>query len=124
MRALIVDDSRFVRSFLRGLLENRGIECAEAADGQAGLDQLHEGPAFDLALVDWNMPVMNGLEMLEKLRAEGYTGPKVMMVTTEAENDFIERALEAGADEYLMKPFDSDAFNEKLALMGLLEVQE
>jgi two-component system chemotaxis response regulator CheY len=124
MRVLIVDDSRFVRSFLRGLLETRGIECVEAADGQAGLDRLHEGPAFDLALVDWNMPVMGGLEMLEHLRAEGYAGPKVMMVTTEAENNFIERALEAGADEYLMKPFDADALNDKLALLGLMENQE
>ncbi len=66
MRALIVDDSRFVRGYLRGLLEEKGIECEEAADGQAGLERLHAGPAFDLALVDWNMPVMNGLEMLSQ----------------------------------------------------------
>jgi two-component system chemotaxis response regulator CheY len=121
MRALIVDDSRFVRGFLRGLLQEKGIDCEEAADGQAALDQLHEGPEFDLALVDWNMPVMNGLDMLKQLRAEGYSELKVMMVTTEAENDFILRALDAGADEYLMKPFDADALNEKLALLGLME---
>ena len=121
MRALIVDDSRFVRSFLRGLLETRGVECAEAGDGQAGLERLHEGTPFDLALLDWNMPVMDGLEMLRRLRAEGFAGVKVMMVTTEAENDFIVQALDAGADEYLMKPFDADAFNEKLALLGLVE---
>ncbi len=72
MRALIVDDSRFVRGFLRGLLEEKGIECEEAGDGQAGLDQLHGGVPFDLALVDWNMPVMDGLEMLKQLRAEGF----------------------------------------------------
>jgi two-component system, chemotaxis family, chemotaxis protein CheY len=72
MRALIVDDSRFVRGYLRGLLEEKGIECEEAADGQAGwMDQLRPAP-FDLALVDWNMPVMNGLEMLKQLRAEGF----------------------------------------------------
>ena len=87
MRALIVDDSRFVRDFLRGLLEEKGIECDEAADGQAALEHLHSGPHFDLALVDWNMPVMNGLEMLRQLRADGYSDLKVMMVTTEAEND-------------------------------------
>lgn len=121
MRALIVDDSRFVRGYLRGLLEKKGIECAEAADGQAGLDLLDSGNAFDLALVDWNMPVMNGLEMLRQLRAEGFDRLKVMMVTTEAENDFIISALSAGADEYLMKPFDDDALTEKLALLGVVE---
>jgi two-component system, chemotaxis family, chemotaxis protein CheY len=121
MRALIVDDSRFVRDFLRGLLEGRGIECEEAFDGVNALDQLHSGIPFDLALVDWNMPNMNGLEMLKQMRSEGYTGTKVMMVTTEAENDFIVRALDAGADEYLMKPFDDEALGEKLVMLGLEE---
>lgn len=121
MRALIVDDSRFVRGYLRGLLEEKGIECEEAADGQAGLDQLHQKGGFDIALVDWNMPVKNGLEMVTELRAEGFPAMKVMMVTTEAENDFISRALEAGADEYLMKPFDDEALTEKLAMLGLVE---
>ncbi|MGA3373899.1 MAG: response regulator [Terracidiphilus sp.] len=120
MRALIVDDSRFVRGYLRGLLEEKGIECEEAGDGQAGMDQLGSGVSFDLALVDWNMPVMSGLEMLKQLRADGYD-LKVMMVTTEAENDFILRALDAGADEYLMKPFDDEALTEKLAMLGLVE---
>ncbi len=122
MRALIVDDSRFVRGFLRTLLEEKGIECEEAADGQAGLDQLHSGVGFDLALVDWNMPVKNGFEMLSELRAEGFPDLKVLMVTTEAENDFITRALTAGADEYLMKPFDEEALTEKLAMLGLVEI--
>jgi two-component system chemotaxis response regulator CheY len=121
MRALIVDDSRFVRGFLRGLLQDRGIECEEAVDGEAGLDRLREGSDFDLALVDWYMPVLNGLEMVRQLRAEGYNDLKVMMVTTEAENDFILTALDAGADEYLMKPIDAEALNEKLALLGLVE---
>ena len=121
MRALIVDDSRFVRGYLRGLLEELGIECEEAADGQAGMDQLHAGVAFDLALVDWNMPVMDGLEMLRQLRAQEFDDMKVLMVTTEAENEFITRALDAGADEYLMKPFDEEALSEKLAMLGLVE---
>jgi two-component system chemotaxis response regulator CheY len=121
MRALIVDDSRFVRGYLRGLLEEKGIECEEAGDGQAGMDQLYAGLTFDLALVDWNMPVMNGLDMLKQMRAEGFSDVKVMMVTTEAENDFILRALDAGADEYLMKPFDDEALTEKLAMLGLVE---
>jgi two-component system chemotaxis response regulator CheY len=121
MRALIVDDSRFVRGLLRGLLEERGIECEEAADGHAGLARLHGDAHFDLALVDWNMPVMDGLEMLKQLRAERFDSIKVMMVTTEAENNFIIRALEAGADEYLMKPFDEQGLTDKLTMLGLVE---
>jgi two-component system chemotaxis response regulator CheY len=121
MRALIVDDSRFVRGYVRGLLEEKGIDCEEAGDGQAALDLVLGGKPFDLALVDWNMPVMNGLDMLTQLRARGFLGIKVMMVTTEAENDFIIRALDAGADEYLMKPFDGEALGEKLAMLGLAE---
>jgi two-component system chemotaxis response regulator CheY len=121
MRALIVDDSRFVRGYLRGLLEGKGIECEEAGDGQAGLDRISAGAPFDLALVDWNMPIMNGLEMLKSLREKGYSDIKVVMVTTEAENDFIIRALDAGADEYLMKPFDDEALDEKLSMVGLGE---
>jgi two-component system chemotaxis response regulator CheY len=121
MRALIVDDSRFVRDFLRGLLEDKGIECEEASDGSTAMARIHTAEPFDLALVDWNMPIMDGLNMLKNLRAEGYDDMKVLMVTTEAENDFIVRALDAGADEYLMKPFDDDALTEKLAMLGLVE---
>jgi two-component system, chemotaxis family, chemotaxis protein CheY len=121
MHALIVDDSRFVRGFLRGLLEEKGITCQEAGDGAAGLTKLRSGGRFDLALIDWNMPVMNGFEMLTALRAEGFDDLKVMMVTTEAENDFIIRALDSGADEYLMKPFDGEALTEKLNMLGLAE---
>ena len=124
MRALIIDDSRFVRSYLRGLLHEKGIECDEAADGQAGLNRLHAGVQFDLVLLDWNMPVMNGLETLQKIREEGFGDTKVLMVTTEADNNFIMRALEAGADEYLMKPFDHDAFDDKLAMLGLAEAEQ
>jgi two-component system, chemotaxis family, chemotaxis protein CheY len=124
MRALIIDDSRFVRGYLRGLLKDKGIECEEASDGRAGLEQLHGSGKFDLVLLDWNMPVMNGLETLKQLRSEGYGGTKVLMVTTEAENDYIERALEAGADEYLMKPFDVEALDDKLAMLGLAGVDQ
>ena len=122
MRALIVDDSRFVRNFLRGMLEEKGIQCEEASDGLAGLEHLRTRGSFDLALLDWNMPVMNGLEMLIRARREGFAELKIVMVTTEAENEFILRSLEAGADEYLMKPFDEEALDEKLALLGLVEV--
>ncbi len=124
MHALIVDDSRFVRGYLRGLLEKKGIECEEAANGMAGLDCLHSRRNFDLVLLDWNMPLMNGLETLKQIRAEGFIYTKVLMVTTEAENDCIMRALEAGADEYLMKPFDDDALADKLAMLGFAQVEQ
>jgi two-component system chemotaxis response regulator CheY len=121
MRALIVDDSRSSRGYLRSLLEEKKIKCEEAASGQAGLDRLHSGLPFDLVLLDWNMPEMSGLEVLKQLRAEGCGGVKVMLVTTEAGNDFILRALEAGADEYLMKPFGEETLTKKLATLGLVE---
>lgn len=119
IRALIVDDSRFMRKHMRGILEKRGMACVEAADGQDAMNCLRSGLHFDVALVDWNMPVMTGLEMLETMRCEGFEQVKVMMVTTECDSDRIVRALQAGADEYLMKPFDAEALTEKLALLGL-----
>jgi two-component system chemotaxis response regulator CheY len=118
MRALIIDDSRFVRNYLRGLLQQKGIECEEAADGLAALNRLQGSVQFDLVLLDWNMPVMNGLETLKRIRAEGNSEIKVLMVTTEGEHDHIVRALDAGADEYLMKPFEHEALDEKLAMLG------
>ena len=121
MRALIVDDSRFVRNVLRGLLEERGMECEEAGDGEAAMNLVHHSTRFDVAFVDWNMPVMNGLEMLRQARADGYDDMKVIMVTTEGDRESILRALAAGADEYLMKPFDRDGLLEKLALLGIEE---
>jgi two-component system chemotaxis response regulator CheY len=121
MRALIVDDSRFIRRVLRRVLEEHGINCLEATNGQEGLEKLRAVAPVELALIDWNMPIMDGLSMLKRLRAEGFTETKVMMVTTEAENDFILQALEAGADEYLMKPFDREAFSEKLSMLGFSE---
>ncbi|HKF48202.1 MAG TPA: response regulator [Terracidiphilus sp.] len=121
MRALIVDDSRFARKMLRIMLEREGVECEEAEDGQTGLRRLHSGTHYDVALVDWNMPKMSGLDMVRKLRSEGLDEVKVMMVTTESQADFIERSLNAGANEYLMKPFDEEALREKLALIGIEE---
>ena len=119
MRALIVDDSSFARGRLRALLQEQGIECVEAGDGRAAMDILHGGPRFDLAFVDWNMPVMDGLEMLQQLRAEPYEELKAIMVTTEGNKRSILRALNAGADEYLMKPFDKQGLGDKLALLGI-----
>src|SRR6185312_12606334 len=121
MRALIVDDSRFMRAHLRQLLERLGVQCAEAGDGCEALDALRSATAgFDFMLLDVNMPRMTGLECIKTLRDAGLGQEmKVMMVTTESDNVFIERALEYGADEFLMKPFTAESLREKLAMMGL-----
>lgn len=120
MRALVVDDSRFVRNYLRSLLSEHGIDCSEACDGGQGLDCLRSGGPFALALIDWNMPVMSGIELLRAARADrSFDGTRIVMVTTEAENDHIEAALLAGADEYLVKPFDEAGLFDKLRMAGV-----
>lgn len=119
MRALIVDDSRFIRQHTRQLLEQMGVSCEEAGDGNEALILLC-ATEFDLMLVDVNMPRMDGLECVKVLRDAGLHPPmKVMMVTTEADNSFICRALEYGADEFLMKPFTPESLREKLMMLGL-----
>lgn len=120
MRALIVDDSRFIRDYLRSLLEERGIECVEAENGQLALDAVERQGPYELALVDMNMPVMGGLEFVKTARGNPQIKPfKILMVTTEADHAFIEAALDAGADEYLMKPFDESALMDKLQMIGI-----
>jgi two-component system chemotaxis response regulator CheY len=119
MRALIVDDSSFVREYLRHLLDRMGVACEEAVDGSAALAVLNDEKDFDLMLLDVNMPVMNGLECVKALReAKLNPGMKVMMVTTEADNSFITTALDNGADEFLMKPFTPESLREKMMLLG------
>jgi two-component system chemotaxis response regulator CheY len=120
MRVLIVDDSRFIRQYLRQLLEGMGMACEEANDGQEALQVLRGSGRFDFMLLDVNMPVMNGLDCVKELREARLHPPmKVMMVTTEADNSFISRALENGADEFLMKPFTPESLREKLMMLGL-----
>lgn len=119
MRALIVDDSSFIREYLRQHLRRLGVECGEAENGSEALRVLRCGEVFDLMLVDVNMPVMNGLECVRWVREEGLEPQmKVMMVTTEADDTFINQALEYGADEFLMKPFTPQSLREKLLLLG------
>ncbi|HEY1808688.1 MAG TPA: response regulator [Acidobacteriaceae bacterium] len=123
MRALVVDDSRFIRNYLHSVFTERGVDCLEAADGAEGLNVLrHRGP-FTVALVDWNMPGMSGLEVVQAVRADrAFDATRVVMVTTEAENDHIEAALLAGADEYLVKPFDEAGLFDKLRMAGVEEL--
>ena len=120
MRALVVDDSRFIREYLCSLLEERGVECVVAENGQLALNALANSGPCEVALVDVNMPVMNGLEFVKAVRGNAQmTDLKILMVTTEAEHAFIEAALDAGADEYLMKPFDEAALIDKLHMIGI-----
>jgi two-component system chemotaxis response regulator CheY len=122
MQALVIDDSRTMRIVLRRQLEQLGYAVLEAADGQQALEVLeaHGDSLPVLATVDWNMPVMNGLEFVKAVRAEpGLRDLTLMMVTTEAEHGQIVRALAAGAHEYLIKPFTSDALVDKLDYLGL-----
>ena len=122
MLALVVDDSRAMRMILRRIMSDQGYDVVEAADGQEALDVLEGGARPDVALIDWNMPVMNGLEFVSAVRRDTkYKAMTLMMVTTESEQSQIVRALAAGAHEYVIKPFTPDAIVEKLALLGLVK---
>lgn len=124
MKALVIDDSRTMRALLARTLTGLGFEVEQAPDGQAALDMLTAAAPNDLpdvCLVDWNMPVMNGLEFVTAVRAtKPWRDICLMMVTTESEHSQIVRALAAGAHEYLIKPFPAEAIEEKLTLMGLV----
>jgi two-component system, chemotaxis family, chemotaxis protein CheY len=112
-----------MRTLLKSALRETGFEVvAEAADGQQALQALKRVGPVQLMLLDWNMPVMNGYELLQRVRADAtMTQMRLMMVTTDTEPSQIIRALDAGADEYLIKPFSTQAIREKLELMGLFE---
>jgi len=121
MRALILDDSRAMRMILRRIMHAAGFEVVEAADGRQGLDALAAGPLPDVALVDWNMPGLDGLAFVNAVRDNpAYRPMTLMMVTTESEHDQVVRALAAGAHEYIIKPFTADAVVDKLELLGLV----
>ena len=120
MHALIVDDSRAMRRILRSIVEPLGFEITEAGNGIEGLQQLVERPNTELALVDWNMPEMNGLEFVKAVCANPvYERIKLVMVTTETEPAKMARALMAGVDEFVMKPFTKDILLDKLQLIGV-----
>lgn len=117
---LVVDDSLVVRKVARRMIEDLGFICSEAEDGQKAYDAcMLKMP--DSILLDWNMPNMSGIEFLEKLRATpGGDAPKVIFCTTENDIEFIQRALNSGADEYIMKPFDNTLIATKFSQVGLI----
>lgn len=121
MRALVIDDSRTVRAIIGQILRGEGLEVVEAGNGQEGLDRLREADGVGLVLVDWNMPVMDGLAFIQAVRADrAYDPVRIVMVTTETEQDQVLRALAAGADEYVMKPFTREILIAKLGLLDVL----
>ncbi|HKJ84274.1 MAG TPA: response regulator [Mariprofundaceae bacterium] len=121
MKSLIVDDARVVRLALRGIMQQLGWQVVEAENGKQAMEQLQRNHDIGLILLDWHMPVMNGYDFLVSLRAspEYVEEPKVIMVTTEASMPSILKAISAGANEYIMKPFDADMIQEKLGMLGL-----
>lgn len=120
MHALVIDDSRAIRLILARMLRDLGFDVDEATNGREGLARLEDGKTPDLVLVDWNMPEMSGIDFVTAARKPPYSSTaRLMMVTTETEVPQMVRALEAGADEYVMKPFTREAIVEKLQLLGL-----
>jgi two-component system chemotaxis response regulator CheY len=120
-KALVVDDSKTIRMIIRRILIELGYEVLEAANGVEALRVIQvEKTQVELVLADWNMPEMNGLDLLKGLRQDPELASlKVIMVTTETEIDQMESALAAGANEYVMKPFTRDILRGKLELVGI-----
>ena len=120
MLVLVIDDSKAIRLILAQILQDIGYHVIDAADGLEALKLLKEQEKVDLILVDWNMPKMNGFEFVLEVRKDpAYDDTRLMMVTTETEMGQVVKALEAGANEYVMKPFTRETIVEKLALMGM-----
>jgi two-component system, chemotaxis family, chemotaxis protein CheY len=119
---LVVDDSRVVRKVARKILEELNFQISEAEDGQVALAACRSAMP-DAVLLDWNMPNMTGIEFLRALRQErGGEKPVVVFCTTESDVSFIKQALDAGANEYIMKPFDREIIESKFAEAGLAEL--
>jgi len=122
-KAMIVDDSRAMRMILRKMLGDLGYDASEAANGQEALQRLAQEPTPPaLMFVDWNMPVMCGIDMVKAVRADSrYAASILIMVTTETDMQHISQALEAGANEYVMKPFTKEAIEDKLRFLSLAQ---
>lgn len=121
MRALVVEDSSTIRMILCRYLQKMNIEVTEATDGQVALERLKEMSPPDVILVDWNMPVMNGIEFVRAVRnLRTYDQIPLIMVTTNSEGVYLSTALDAGANEYIQKPCTFDVLREKLDKMGIL----
>ncbi len=124
MRALIIDDSASMRMLLGRILDEMGVSYLQAADGKEAFQLIQSAGPFDFALVDWQMPVMDGIQFVRQTRSLlDSEAIKLLMVTSVNQIESVVEALEAGADEYIMKPFTKEALAEKLALLGI-EIQD
>jgi len=125
MKMMVIDDSKPMRSFLTYLAQEMAFATTEAGDGLEALETLVRNDPrepYDVALVDWDMPRMNGLEFVESVRRNrDFSSLKIMMVTTQNSQDRIVQALRAGADDFLMKPVTREMLTEKLQALGILE---
>lgn len=120
MKALVVDDSSATRFIIARMLREIGCSVVEAENGEVALEVLGQNQDATFALIDWNMPVMNGFDLVQAIRQQSsYDDVKVMMVTTETEMTQVVKAIEAGANEYLMKPFTKEMLVDKIALLGI-----
>jgi two-component system, chemotaxis family, chemotaxis protein CheY len=116
---LVVDDSKVIRKVARHILETLNFSVSEAGDGREALDKCRAAPP-DVILLDWNMPVMSGMDFLRALKESDVAAkPKVVFCTTENGMAYIRAAIDAGADEYVMKPFDRDTLESKLQIVGV-----
>ncbi len=116
---LIVDDSKVIRKVARHILETMDFDVAEAADGKDALDQVADMTP-DVILLDWNMPIMSGMDFLRAYRSTADSHAKVIFCTTENGIGHIQAAIDAGADEYVMKPFDRETLESKLQIVGCI----
>jgi two-component system chemotaxis response regulator CheY len=122
MRALVIDDSRTVRIIIGNTLREIGMDVIEAANGLEALAQIKRNPDVDLMLVDWNMPQMNGLDFIRAVRSQrAFDAARILMVTSESQSEQVNLALNAGANEYLMKPFNKDVLLAKLNLLDVFQ---
>ncbi len=119
MHILVVDDARAMRSILRKMLEGFGFEVTTVASGLEGLEVLETIAPPDAILVDWYMPKMNGCEFVRAVRANSdFEDTRILMCTTETDVNYVNEAIQAGANEYIMKPFTQDVIREKLRIVG------
>jgi two-component system, chemotaxis family, chemotaxis protein CheY len=122
MRALVIDDSRAVRIIIGNILRQIGMEVLEAKNGLEALEQIKRNPDVELMLVDWNMPQMNGFDFIRSVRSQrAYDAVRILMVTSESQSEQVTQALNAGANEYLMKPFNKDVLVAKLNLLDVIQ---
>jgi two-component system, chemotaxis family, chemotaxis protein CheY len=120
MQALVIDDSRATRRIVGQYLKDLSFEVLEAGDGQQALDTLVEHGLPDVVMVDWNMPVMNGLDFIKAVRAnKANRDLPIIMLTTETEMERMALAFLAGVNEYIMKPFSRTMIEEKLSILGI-----